>query len=191
MQQQAAKDNPDIRAALKTVRESGYDVASARAGYLPSLGVDFFYGIDAPNFATHYAGFSNLGYAGAVTLRIPVWNWGATQSRVKQAELRREQSQARTVLRAEKTARRNSIALHRGANCEGRASRSRPRAASRVGKSHGSPPCATKMASARVLEVVDAQTAFANANAAYHDGAARYLVALANLQTLTGNLTIR
>jgi outer membrane protein TolC len=42
-----------------------------------------------------------------------------------------------------------------------------------------------------VLDVVDAQTAFANASSAYEDGAARYLVALANLQTLTGTLTIR
>ncbi len=92
VQQQAAKNNPDIRAALEVVRASGYDVTSARAGYLPSLSADFFYGIDAPNFATHYAGFSNLGYAGVVALNIPVWNWGATQSRVKQAELRREQS---------------------------------------------------------------------------------------------------
>jgi outer membrane protein len=40
-----------------------------------------------------------------------------------------------------------------------------------------------------VLEVVDAQTTFATANAAYQDGAVRYRVALANLQTLTGVLT--
>jgi outer membrane protein TolC len=40
-----------------------------------------------------------------------------------------------------------------------------------------------------VLEVVDAQTTFAAANAAYQDGAVRYRVALANLQTLTGVLT--
>src|ERR1700761_8780460 len=92
VQQQAAKDNPDIREALETLRESGYEVASARAGYLPTLSLDFFYGIDAPVFATHYAGYSNLGYAGVATLSIPIWNWGATQSRVKQAELRREQS---------------------------------------------------------------------------------------------------
>jgi outer membrane protein TolC len=42
---------------------------------------------------------------------------------------------------------------------------------------------------ATVLEVVDAQTTFAQANTAYQDGAVRYRVALANLQTLTGVLT--
>jgi outer membrane protein len=40
-----------------------------------------------------------------------------------------------------------------------------------------------------VLEVVDAQTTSALADAAYEDGAVRYRVALANLQTLTGELT--
>jgi len=42
---------------------------------------------------------------------------------------------------------------------------------------------------ATVLEVVDAQTTYAQSNAAYQDGAVRYRVALANLQTLTGVLT--
>ncbi len=42
---------------------------------------------------------------------------------------------------------------------------------------------------ATVLEVVDAQSTFALANSAYQDGAVRYRVALANLQTLTGVLT--
>jgi outer membrane protein TolC len=40
-----------------------------------------------------------------------------------------------------------------------------------------------------VLEVVDAQNTFALASGAYQDGAVRYRVALANLQTLTGVLT--
>jgi len=42
---------------------------------------------------------------------------------------------------------------------------------------------------ATVLEVVDAQTTSALANSAYQDGAVRYRVSLANLQTLTGVLT--
>jgi len=46
-----------------------------------------------------------------------------------------------------------------------------------------------KNGEATVLEVVDAQTTFSGASAAYQDGALRYRVALANLQTLTGALT--
>ena len=53
-----------------------------------------FYGIDANQFATEDRnGFRNLGYSGAATLNIPIFSWGATQSKVKQAELQRHQAQ--------------------------------------------------------------------------------------------------
>jgi outer membrane protein TolC len=188
--QQQAKDNPDIRAALEAVRESGHDVASARAGYLPSLGLDFFYGIDAPNFATHYAGVSNLGYAGAVSLNIPVWNWGATQSRVKQAELRREQSKLELSY-----AQRKLLAAIQSLYTEAQTAKDEQagldRALHLASDSLRLTTLRYKNGESSVLDVVDAQTAFANASSAYEDGAARYLVALANLQTLTGTLTIR
>src|SRR5215470_10986418 len=45
VQQQAARDNPDLRAALETVSMTNHDVSAARAEYLPSLGLDYFYGI--------------------------------------------------------------------------------------------------------------------------------------------------
>src|ERR1700751_462953 len=40
VQQQAAQNNPDVRAALETVRAAGFDLTGARAGYLPSLSFD-------------------------------------------------------------------------------------------------------------------------------------------------------
>ena len=45
-----------------------------------------------------------------------------------------------------------------------------------------------KEGEAKVLDVVDTQTTFYYANSAYQDGAVRYWVALAGLQTLTGVL---
>src|SRR6059036_2677946 len=97
VQQQAARDNPDVRGALEAVRAAGSDVTFARAGYLPSLSLDYWYGIDAAQFAANTVingqKFSNLGSSASATLNIPIWNWGATQSRIKQAELRRSQAQ--------------------------------------------------------------------------------------------------
>ena len=46
-----------------------------------------------------------------------------------------------------------------------------------------------KNGEATVLEVVDAQNTMATAETAYQDGAVKYRVALANLQTLTGDTT--
>jgi outer membrane protein TolC len=187
IQRQAAIDNPDIRAALEGVRASGYDVTSARAGYLPSLSLDYFYGIDAPNFATRSQGFSNLGYSAVATLNIPVWNWGATQSRVKQAELRREQSkrelsyaQRKLIAEMESLYSEAEIAQNEQAGLE--------RASKLAAESLRLTTLRYKNGEGTVLEVVDAQTTFASASAAYHDGAVRYHVALASLQTLTGVL---
>jgi outer membrane protein TolC len=101
---QAARENPDIRAALSAVQAAGHDVWGARAGYLPSIGLDYWYGIDATHYATEgpypgvptsgsaFGNVNNLGYAAMASLNLPIWNWGATQSKVRQAELRRDQA---------------------------------------------------------------------------------------------------
>ena len=81
----------------------------ARYAYLPSLALDFFYGIDANQFQAtadnvQESGRStlpnylvptrqNLGYSAEATLNIPIWNWGAIHSKVKQAALREKQSE--------------------------------------------------------------------------------------------------
>ncbi|PYX62791.1 MAG: TolC family protein, partial [Acidobacteria bacterium] len=69
VQQRAARDNPDLRAALAAVQQAGHDVTGARGGYLPSLSFDYWYGIDAAQFAVNgLNGASNLGSAAAATL---------------------------------------------------------------------------------------------------------------------------
>lgn len=80
VQQLAALDNPDIRAALETARAADYSVSASRAGYLPALSLDYFYGIDATHFATRTDGMPNLGSSVVATLNIPIWNWGATKA---------------------------------------------------------------------------------------------------------------
>jgi outer membrane protein TolC len=188
VQQQAAHDNPEIRAALQAVRGAGYDVAAARAGYLPSLSLDYFYGIDAPNFATRSDGFQNLGYSAVVTLNIPIWNWGATQSRVKQAELRREQTK-RELSYAQRKLLAELQSLYTEAATAQDEQAGLERASKLAAESLRLTTLRYKNGEGTVLDVVDAQTAFATASAAYHDGAVRYRVALASLQTLTGVLT--
>lgn len=192
VEQQAARDNPDVRAALEGVREAGHEVSVQRAGYLPALTVDYFYGIDSAQFSVNSVvdgtKFSNLGSSAAATLNIPVWNWGATQSRVKQAELKRVQAQRELSL-----AQRKLLAEIRSLYGEADAARNElsdlSRSAELSSESLKLTTLRYKGGEATVLEVVDAQNSFATANAAYHDGAVRYRVALANLQTLTGVLS--
>ena len=185
VEQQAARDNPDVHAALEAVREAGYGVTAARAGYLPSLALDYFYGIDAPNFATHNQGISNLGYSAVATLNIPIWNWGATQSRVKQAELRREQSK-RELSYAQRKLLAQMQSLYTEAETAQNEQAGLERASKLAAESLRLTTLRYQNGEGTVLEVVDAQTTFATASAAYQDGAVRYHVALASLQTLTG-----
>jgi len=185
---QAAHENPDIRAALSAVQAAGQDVNSARAGYLPSVSLDYWYGIDAERYATYTGKLSNLGASAMATLNLPLWNWGATQSRVRQAELKRDQAKLELSF-----TQRKLLAEMRSLYSEAETSLNElaglQRSAELAADSLRLTTLRYENGEATVLEVVDAQTTFSQTNAAYQDGALRYRVALANLQTLTGVLT--
>jgi outer membrane protein TolC len=122
------------------------------------------------------------------TINIPIWNWGTTQSKVKQAELRRDQAKRELSL-----AQRKLLAEMRSLYAEAETALNEleglNRSAQLAEESLNLVTLRYRNGESTVLEVVDAQTTFAQANAAYQDGAVRYRVALANLQTLTGVLT--
>ena len=190
---QAAQGNPDVRAALATVQAAGHDVNAARAGYLPSISLDYFYGIDAAQYAVNGplingSKTSNLGSSAIASLSLPVWNWGATQSRVRSAELQRTQAKRELSF-----AQRKLLAEMRSLYSEAETALNELAGLQRSAELSEESLRLTTMryqgGEATVLEVVDAQTTFAQASAAYQDGAVRYRVALANLQTLTGVLT--
>ena len=186
VQAAATRNNPDLMAALAGVTLAQAAVTSARAGYLPSLALDYWYGIDAPQFAIYNQDHvRNLGYAMAATLNIPIWNWGATQSKVRQANLREQQ--ARVQLSA---AQRQLLANIQNAYREAEVARTER---DLLRQSFDLASDSLRLTNLRyqggdatVLEVVDAQNTLSQARDAYDDGEARYKIALANLQTLTG-----
>jgi outer membrane protein TolC len=192
VEQQATRDNPDLRAAFATVAMTHHDVAAARAEYLPSLGLDYFYGIDSAQFSVNSTvggqKLTNLGSSALASLNFPVWNWGATQSRVRQAQL--QQKQAKLEL---SYAQRKLVAEVRSLYAEAETSLNQlaglKRSAELAAESQRLTTLRYKGGEATVLEVVDSQSAFVQANNNYQDGAVRYRVALANLQTVTGVLT--
>ena len=181
------KNNPQIRAALASLRQSDQQVKVAWTAMLPSLSADYFYGIDANQFAARdRQGFRNLGYSATATLQLPVWNWGAGYSKVKQADLRREH--AHVELSA---AQRELLADLRSFYDEAETSRaeleSLGRSAELASDSLRLTTLRYQAGESTVLEVVDAQNTLNQARNAYDDGQLRFQVALANLQTLTGS----
>jgi outer membrane protein TolC len=122
------------------------------------------------------------------TVNLPVWNWGATRSRIHQAEL--HQKQAKLEL---SYSQRKLIAEIRSLYAEADTALNElaglARSSELAAESQRLTALRYKDGESTVLEVVDSQNAFVQASNNYHDGAVRYRVALANLQTLTGVLT--
>ena len=188
VEQAAAKNNPELKSALASLNGSNADVLAARAAYLPDLGLNFTYGIDAPQFAVNGAnGVRNLGYSTSATLDIPVWDWLSTQHKVRQSEIRRDA--VRVALNA---TQRRLLARLDEAFSEATAARDQLASLDESVATAAESLRLTKLRYAAgettVLEVVDAQAAFVGAENACEDGRVRYQAARADLQTLTGTM---
>jgi outer membrane protein TolC len=182
----ASKNNPDIGAATATLAAANSEVRVARSAHFPTLGFDYWYGIDANHFAIHNPdGIRNLGYAAAATLEIPIWSWGATQSKVRQAELNRD----RTKVELSFTQRENAANLQQFFQ-EATTSRSQldllRKSFELAGEALRLTTLRYQAGEATVLEVVDAQNTLTQTHDAYDDAQAHYRVSIAELQTLTG-----
>jgi outer membrane protein TolC len=161
-------------------------VASAWNGVLPSLSLDYLYGIDANHFAVRTDGIHNLGYAATATLQLPIWNWGASRAKLKQAGLRQAQANLELTF-----AQRQLLANMRILYDEAQGARaeldSLNRSAELASESLRLTGLRYKAGEALVLEVVDAQNTLTQALNALNDGQVRFRVAMANLQTITGS----
>ncbi len=184
----AARNNPDLESALATLHAASLDVIGARAGYLPDLSLNFNYGIDSQQFAIHAPdGSRNLGYSASATLDIPVWDWFSIHDRIKQKTSMREaarvaltNTQRRLIAQFDEAYNESTVAHDQLQSLADSAATARESLRlTRLRYTSGE---------ATVLEVVDAQSSLTAAEIAHEDGIVRYQTALANLQTLTGNL---
>lgn len=179
-------DNPEIANASANLRAADFDLAGARAAYLPDLSLNYYYGIDAPQFAINGPdGARNLGYAGMVTLDIPVWDWFTTHNHVRQkASLR---NAAKVALSA---TQRRVVADFDEAYSEAKAAEDQLSSFDDSVNTARESLRLTRLrytaGEASVLDVVDAENSYTAAQLAREDGFLRYQIALANLQMLTG-----
>ena len=189
----AAKNNPELKSALAALNVSKAEVLAARAAYLPDFHFSLAYGIDANEFAVKGPrladGFraNNLGYSTTFTVNMPVWDWLATEHKVKQSEIQRQSQQV-----ALNATQRQLIAKLDEAYSEAATARDQLASLDLSVSTAAESLRLVKMAytggEATVLEVVDAQTAYVTEQNAREDGRVRYQAALANLQTLTGTM---
>jgi outer membrane protein TolC len=116
---------------------------------------------------------------------MPLWDWGVRRSKVKQAELKREQA-GLDLSTAQRTLLRN---LH-GFFAEAQTAREQVdllrHTVDLASESLRLNTLRYQAGEATILELVDAQNTLTQAKNAYDDGLVRYRVALGNLQTVTG-----
>jgi len=193
IQTMAERENPDLRAANAALRAAALDVTIARQAFLPSLTADVAYGIEANAFALHSTvaaapekgPLPNLGYFATISLNVPVWDWGSRTSKVRQAQLKRDQAKVELTA-AQRTLIRNLQGYYQEAQTArdqvDRLRHSMDQAAENL-RLNG---LRYQAGEATILELVDAQTLLIGARNAYDDGLVRYRLGLANLQTVTG-----
>jgi outer membrane protein TolC len=188
---QAGHQNPQLQAALAAFKAANQDVAVAWSSFLPSLTLDYFYGIDANHFRINGVDpitgqkIQNLGYSAEATLVLPIWNWGASRSKVKSGHLERDQAQVELSF-----AQRKMVADLKTLYSEAQTARSELESlrdsADLAAESLRLTTLRYQAGEATVLEVVDAQNTLTLAQNALGDGQVRFRSAIANLQTLTG-----
>jgi outer membrane protein TolC len=189
----AEKENPSLKAADAAIRQASFDVRSARNALLPTLSIEGNYGIDANAFKLHStrAGetelgvLPNLGYSVAFNLSIPIFDWGATKSKIRQAQTKQQQAtlqltQAQREIASNLYGFYNEAVAARGAVDLARSS------ADLAAESLRLINLRYQAGESTVLEVVDAQNTLIEARLAYDEAQVRYRVAVTSLQSVTG-----
>ena len=193
IQAMARRGNPDVRAAMEAVRGTSSDVVIARQAFLPTLTVDVDYGIEANQIgwrtrvaAAPEAGrLPSVGYFLTGSLNLPVWDWGARRSKLRQAEVKREQANVE-LSAAQRQLLRNLSATYQEAQTAREQVDSLRQSADLAAESLRLNTLRYQAGEATVLDVVDSQNSLIQARNSFDDSEVRYRVALANLQTLTG-----
>src|SRR5215213_6756289 len=175
---------PEFVQLQQQVRAAQQEIRIARADRLPSLSYSMNGGFDtdslkAPRLKEH------TGVSAAITFSIPIFDWGATRSRERQARLRRD------VAENERT-----IAL-RGFTQQFYATRAQAESAAarivlaREGVTKAEDNVAASIAryragEAQIVEVTDAQTTLVEQRNALYQAIFDYQTALARLKQATG-----
>jgi len=189
----ARRQNPEMRAATENLRTARMDVTIARHAFLPTLSVDLVWGIEANQIGwnTVVAAAPQLGpvpsggyfLTGAIT--VPLWDWGARKSKLRQAELKREQANVE-LSAAQRQLLRNLSGYYQEAEAARGELDLLRQSADLAADNLRLNGLRYQAGEATILELVDAQNTLNQARNAYDDTLVRYRLALANLQTLTG-----
>ncbi len=194
VQRMSEKDNPDMRAAIETERQAHYEVMAAKAAFLPSMSIDVDYGIEANSFALRspvaadrkLGPLPNLGYFLTASFNLPVWDWGTLRSKLRQSNYKEDQAHA-GLSQVQREMLNNLYSYYNEAAVAREAVETARHTSDLAAESLRLINLRYQGGESTALESVDAQNTFIIARSQYDDAEARYRLALANLQTVTGS----
>jgi outer membrane protein TolC len=190
----AERNNPDLRLASELLRAAGEDIRLAKSAFYPNIFVEAVYGIEANAFALHsepaadraLGNLPNLGYAITANLTVSLWDWGSLRAKLHQSEIRQRQATA-TLSQTQRQVVSNLYSMYNEALTARAAVDSLRRVADLAAESLRLTTLRYQAGESTALEVVDAQNTFVQARNSADDAEARYRLAIAELQTLTGS----
>ena len=190
----AGHENPELRVAMESLRSANLEVTAAKGAFLPAFFVDADYGIEANAFALHSVNVEdqakgplpNLGYFVTVGVNVPVWDWGTMRSKLHQSELKREQARAE-LSQTQRQLVNNLYGSYNDAMVARAAVEESRHTAELAAESLRLIGLRYRAGASTALEVVSAESTLTQARNSYDDAQVRYRVALATLQTVTGN----
>jgi outer membrane protein TolC len=193
LQAMAEKENPELKAADAAIREASFNVRSARNAFLPTLTLEANYGMESNALKLHStqaaepdAGrLPNLGYSVNFNLSIPIFDWGSTRSKLRQAQTKEKQAGLQ-LTQAQRQIAGNLYAFYNEAVAARAAVDLARSTADLAAESLRLINLRYQAGESTVLEVVDAQNTLIESRADYDGAQVRFRVAVTSLQSVTG-----
>lgn len=175
---------PEFMQLEQQLRAAVQEIKIARADRLPSLSYSMNGGFDTdslkgPRLKEH------SGVSAAVSLTVPIFDWGATRSRERQARLRVQVAENERTLAVRGFTQEFYVARAQAANAAARVALARE-GVTRAQDNLNASIARYRAGEAQIIEVTDAQTTLVAQRTALYQAIFDYQVALARLKKATG-----
>jgi outer membrane protein TolC len=175
---------PEFTQLEQQLRAARADIKIARADRLPSLSYSLNGGFDSdslrgPRLKEH------SGVSAAVSVNIPIFDWGASRSRERQARLRAELAENERTLALRGFTQQFYAAQSQATSAAARINVARE-AVSKAEDNVAASIARYRAGEAQIVEVTDAQTTLVEQRTALYQAIFDYQAALARLRQATG-----
>ena len=175
---------PDFTVLDQQLRAATQEIRIARADRLPSLAYSLNGGFDtdslkAPRLKEH------TGVSAAVTLTVPIFDWGATRSRERQARLRVQVAESQRSVAVRGFTQEFYAARAQAATAAARIALAR-QGITKAQDNLNASIARYRAGEAQIVEVTDAQTTLVAQRAALYQAIFDYQIAIEKLRRATG-----